>query len=73
MTPAEITAIRVGAELTQEQLAKRLGVTIRAVQFWEQGLRKPGGPAVCMLEAIGREAPLRDGAPRGTVKGRVRK
>lgn len=52
MTPSEIVAIRAAAHLTQEQLAHRMRVTIRAVQFWEQGLRRPGGPAVLMLEAI---------------------
>ena len=56
MTAKEVVKIRIDAGLTQEQLAKRMRVTIRAIQFWEQGLRRPGGPAILMLEVIQREA-----------------
>lgn len=43
MTVAEkVRACRLSSGLTQEQLAKRLGVTARAVQAWEAGSRFPG-------------------------------
>ena len=52
MTAAAIRAIRESAGLSQSQLARRLGVAVRTVQNWEQGLRVPRGPAVLMLETI---------------------
>lgn len=43
MTVAErIRRCRQSRGLTQEQLAKQLGVTARAVQAWEGGTRNPG-------------------------------
>jgi putative transcriptional regulator len=56
MTALDIAAIRRASGLTQSQLAHRMRVSVRAVQMWEQGLRKPGGPAVLMLEVIARES-----------------
>ncbi len=52
MTAADIRAIRESARLSQSQLARRLRVSVSTVQSWEQGLRRPGGPAVLMLETI---------------------
>jgi len=52
VTAAAIRAIRESAGLSQSQLARRLGVAVRTVQNWEQGLRVPRGPAVLMLETI---------------------
>ena len=52
MTAAEVIEIRRAAGLSQSQLARRLGVAVRTVQNWEQGLRVPRGPAVLMLETI---------------------
>ena len=51
MIAANIVRLRNSCGLTQEQLAHRLRVSVSTVQSWEQGLRKPGGPAVLMLEA----------------------
>lgn len=43
MTVAEkVRRCRTELGLTQEQLAKRLAVTSRAVQAWEAGSRFPG-------------------------------
>ena len=56
MTPTQIADIRKRSNLSQSQLARRLGVSVRAVQAWEQGWRRPGGPACMMLEVLGREA-----------------
>ena len=52
MTPAAIVRLRTACGLTQETLARRLRVSVSTVQSWEQGLRRPGGPAVLMLETI---------------------
>lgn len=38
--------------LTQKELANRLGVSVRAVQSWEQGWRSPRGPAEKILEEL---------------------
>lgn len=54
MTPATVTDIRKGSGLTQEGLAHRLGISVSAVRNWEQGLRRPSGPMVAMLQAIRR-------------------
>ena len=39
MTPSELRATYRAMGLTQQALADRLGVTVRAVRFWEQGER----------------------------------
>jgi transcriptional regulator with XRE-family HTH domain len=39
--PAWLRASRVDANLTQKDLAKRLGVSMRAIQTWESGDRRP--------------------------------
>ncbi len=36
---ADIRAIRLAADLDQEQFAERLGVSVGAVRNWEQGRR----------------------------------
>ncbi|MCG6659837.1 helix-turn-helix domain-containing protein [Halomonas campisalis] len=35
--------------LTQSEFAKRLGISLRTYQEWEQGRRRPSGPAESML------------------------
>lgn len=69
MTPAAIIALRESCGLSQAQLAHRLRVSPHTVANWEQGLRRPSGPAVLMLEVIAREAKLRPAKPRDTLKG----
>lgn len=39
MTPEELKAKRLELGLTQTQLGERLGVTLRAVQYYEAGQR----------------------------------
>ncbi len=39
--PAWLRASREDANLTQAELALRLGVSFRAIQSWETGRRKP--------------------------------
>lgn len=38
--------------LTQQQLADRIGVTVKAVQHWEQGVRQPSGQSERALERL---------------------
>ena len=39
---AEVTTLRYRLDLTQARFARALGVSIRTVQSWEQGQRRPG-------------------------------
>jgi putative transcriptional regulator len=55
MTAADVIALRERTGLTQEGLARRLGVSVSAVHNWEQGRRKPSGPIVAMLYVLKRE------------------
>jgi len=45
----DVAAIRAKLELTQVDFAARFGFSLRAVQQWEQGVRKPEGPARVLL------------------------
>lgn len=36
--------------LTQKEFAKVMGVSVRTLQAWEQGVRKPSGSAVTLLK-----------------------
>jgi len=45
----DVAALRRTMDLTQEQLAAMLGISIRTVQDWEQGRRSPRGPARALL------------------------
>jgi putative transcriptional regulator len=47
--PASPQAIRVKLDLSQSAFASLLGVSLRTVQDWEQGRRKPSGPAEALL------------------------
>ena len=41
--------------LTQRELAEQVGVSVRAVQSWEQGWRYPSKPAEKILEELSRK------------------
>jgi len=47
--PAPPQAIRAKLQLSQSSFAGLMGVSLRTVQDWEQGRRKPSGPAVALL------------------------
>ena len=48
-TAAEIKAFRKSADLTQKGLGESMNMSARAVQQWEQGLRKPDGAAALLV------------------------
>jgi putative transcriptional regulator len=56
-TPAAVGArvtpvpagIRAGLEMTQQEFAALIGVSVRTVQDWEVGRRKPDGAAKSLL------------------------
>ena len=47
--PAPPQIIRAKLKLSQAAFAGLMGVSIRTVQDWEQGRRKPSGPAEALL------------------------
>ncbi|MEW6488530.1 MAG: N-6 DNA methylase [Thermodesulfobacteriota bacterium] len=60
--PALLRALRAKLDLTQEQLAERLGVSFATVNRWEGGGTKPQRAAQEAIAALAREAGLEDGA-----------
>ena len=47
--PAPAQVIRSKLNLSQAAFAGLMGVSLRTVQDWEQGRRKPSGPAEALL------------------------
>jgi putative transcriptional regulator len=45
----DIKRIRESYQLTQEQFAAMLGISVRTLRNWEQGRRVPEGPAMVLL------------------------
>lgn len=49
MAPEEIRKIRLALNASQERFASLLNVSPKAVQSWEQGLRRPRSAALKLL------------------------
>jgi putative transcriptional regulator len=47
--PPDVKTIRNKMNLSQSAFAGFLGVSVRTLQDWEQGRRKPSGPATVLL------------------------
>jgi putative transcriptional regulator len=48
----DINALRGALSLTQLEMSVLLGVSMRTLQEWEQGRRKPSGPAQSLLNIM---------------------
>lgn len=48
----DVAAIRARAGLTQAEFARTIGVAVGTLRGWEQGRRKPEGPARVLLALI---------------------
>lgn len=48
--PIEVKKIRIKFHQSQEQFANMIGVSIDTLQNWEQGRRRPAGPALALLK-----------------------
>jgi putative transcriptional regulator len=48
----DVRAIRRSTGMTQVQFAAVYGFSVRTVQEWERGAKKPSGPARTLLRAI---------------------
>ncbi len=47
--PDNVKDVREKMKLSQSAFAALLGVSVRTLQDWEQGRRKPSGPALALL------------------------
>jgi putative transcriptional regulator len=52
--PEDAKAVRAKTGLSQQAFAGLLGVSVRTLQEWEQGRRKPQGPARALLAIASR-------------------
>jgi DNA-binding transcriptional regulator YiaG len=50
----DISALRRFIGLTQEQLAQAMGISVHTLRNWEQGRRRPEGPAIALLRIAAR-------------------
>lgn len=47
--PEDVRAIRTQLQKSQQEFALMIGVSVATLQNWEQGRRRPEGPARAML------------------------
>lgn len=50
----DIVALRRFANLTQEEFADALSISVHTLRNWEQGRRTPDGPAIALLRIAAR-------------------
>lgn len=53
--PIDIAAVRKRAGLTQAEFSRQIGVSAATLRNWEQGRRKPDGPARILLAMLARD------------------
>lgn len=49
-SPLDVKAIRAKLQKSQREFAQMIGVSVGTLQNWEQGRRKPEGPARALLQ-----------------------
>jgi putative transcriptional regulator len=50
----DIAALRRFIGLTQEQFAQAMSISVHTLRNWEQGRRRPEGPAIALLRIAAR-------------------
>ncbi len=55
MTKSDVRRLRKALGLTQDELARRIGVTHATVNRWENGVHSPRGMALKALERMQRK------------------
>jgi len=50
----DIAALRNFIDLTQAEFARAIGISVHTLRNWEQGRRKPEGPAIALLRIAAR-------------------
>jgi putative transcriptional regulator len=48
--PVDVKAIRQRLRMSQAEFARMIGVSVATLQNWEQGRRRPEGPARALLK-----------------------
>ena len=51
---ADVLALRRFVGLTQVRFAEAMGISVHTLRNWEQGRRKPDGPALALLKIAAR-------------------
>jgi DNA-binding transcriptional regulator YiaG len=51
---SDIAALRGFAGFTQMEFAEAMGISVHTLRNWEQGRRKPDGPAISLLRIAAR-------------------
>ena len=54
-SPVDIKAIRQAFQKSQREFAYMIGVSVATVQNWEQGRRRPEGPARALLQVAAKK------------------
>lgn len=49
-SPLDVKAVRANLQKSQSEFAEMIGVSVATLQNWEQGRRKPEGPARALLQ-----------------------
>lgn len=52
VTTVDVKRLRERLNLTQNEFSGMIGVSIKTLQNWEQGRRKPEGPAKALLRVV---------------------
>lgn len=50
----DVADLRAFVGLTQVEFAQALGISVRTLQGWEQGRRRPDGPSIALLRIAAR-------------------
>jgi DNA-binding transcriptional regulator YiaG len=50
----DISALRRFVGLSQTEFARAMGISVHTLRNWEQGRRKPDGPAIALLRIAAR-------------------
>ncbi len=67
LNTGDVAAVRNFVGMTQAGFARALGISIHTLRNWEQGRRKPEGPAVALLRIAARHPKLiRENVPSAT-------
>ena len=53
-TGQDVSALRRFVGLTQAQFAQAMGISVHTLRNWEQGRRRPEGPAIALLRIAAR-------------------
>jgi putative transcriptional regulator len=51
----DVVAVRTRTGLSQDAFARRIGVSVGTLRNWEQGRRRPDGPAMILLSMLERD------------------